>query len=211
MKSIKIDVFGLVQGVGFRPFVYSLAKNLGLNGIVLNNSSGVKIELCGDEKNIDIFISKLQTNLPSLARIDDFIISDGDKIYEDFNIVSSQESYKFAPILPDFAICDECKFELKDPTNRRYNHPFINCTNCGPRFSLIKSLPYDRINTTMSKFNMCRQCQDEYNDPINRRYHAQPVACKNCGPKISYKSLDGKTLANDIEAIKKCVEKSKKL
>ncbi|WP_086241141.1 carbamoyltransferase HypF [Campylobacter devanensis] len=206
MRSIKIEVFGLVQGVGFRPFVYSLAKNLELNGTVLNDSSCVKIELCGDEKNIDEFISKLKINLPPLARIDNIIISNSDKKYDDFNIISSQESYKFAPILPDFAICDECKSELKDPTNRRYNHPFINCTNCGPRFSLIKSLPYDRINTTMGKFNMCKQCQDEYKDPANRRYHAQPVACKNCGPKLSYKSLDGKILANDQEALKRCID-----
>ena len=206
MRSIKIEVFGLVQGVGFRPFVYSLAKNLELNGTVLNDSSGVKIELCGDEKNIDEFISKLKIDLPPLARIDNIIISNSDKKYDDFNIISSQESYKFAPILPDFAICDECKSELKDPTNRRYNHPFINCTNCGPRFSLIKSLPYDRINTTMGKFNMCKQCQDEYKDPTNRRYHAQPVACKNCGPKLSYKSLDGKIIANNTEALKRCID-----
>ncbi|WP_086321802.1 carbamoyltransferase HypF [Campylobacter devanensis] len=206
MRSIKIEVFGLIQGVGFRPFVYSLAKNLELNGTVLNDSSGVKIELCGDKKNIDEFISKLKINLPPLARIDNIIISNSDQKYDDFNIISSQESYKFAPILPDFAICDECKSELKDPTNRRYNHPFINCTNCGPRFSLIKSLPYDRINTTMGKFNMCKQCQDEYKDPANRRYHAQPVACKNCGPKLSYKSLNGKILANDQEALKRCID-----
>lgn len=205
MRSVRICVFGLVQGVGFRPFVYNIATNLGLNGAVFNDSSGVKIELYGSSNSIDKFIYKLKNELPPLARIDHLKVQESDKKYSDFKIINSQESYKFVPILPDFAICNECETELRDPSNRRYNHPFINCTNCGPRFSLIKALPYDRANTTMAKFAMCSKCATEYSNPANRRYHAQPVACKECGPKLSYKGVDGKVLASDEEALECCV------
>ncbi|MEE3777149.1 carbamoyltransferase HypF [Campylobacter sp. CX2-4080-23] len=205
MRLVKIEIYGLVQGVGFRPFVYQLATNLGLNGIVLNDSSGVKIELSGELGLIDEFIKSLKTKLPPLARIDKIVVSDGCNIYSDFKIISSKDSYKFAPILPDFAICDECKNELLDSSNYRYNHPFINCTNCGPRFSLIKGLPYDRANTTMGKFKMCNKCKAEYKDPLNRRYHAQPIACKNCGPSLSYKDMSGNILSTYENGLKDCV------
>lgn len=205
MRLVKIEIYGLVQGVGFRPFVYQLAVNLGLNGRVFNDSSGVKIELNGDSNSVDEFIKSLKTELPPLARIDKIVVNNGHNIYNEFKIISSADSYKFAPILPDFAICDECKNELLDSSNYRYNHAFINCTNCGPRFSLIRRLPYDRANTTMSKFKMCDKCEAEYKNPLNRRYHAQPIACKSCGPKLLYKDMSGNILSSDENALKDCI------
>lgn len=206
LKFVKISVYGLVQGVGFRPFVYNLALNKGLNGSVFNDGSGVKIKLSGSSDKVDEFISDLQNRPPVLSRIDRVEVVSLEPFFADeFKIIESQKAQKITPILPDFAICDECQSELLDPNNRRYNHPFINCTNCGPRFSIIKSLPYDRINTTMSKFDMCHECKAEYENPLDRRYHAQPVACKNCGAKLSYKSLDGAILASDQKALEWCI------
>nr|MBP3724911.1 carbamoyltransferase HypF [Campylobacter sp.] len=201
MKSLKISVFGLVQGVGFRPFVYSLALKFNLKGEVYNDDEGVKISIYGNQKNCDDFINALKSNLPPLARIDDIKITPNDKKFDDFRIISSKNTRKFAAILPDFAICDECKNEFYDKKNRRYHHPFINCTNCGPRFSIIKSLPYDRKNTTMTKFEMCELCKKEYLDPQNRRYHAQPIACNNCGPKVFLRDLNAQILAQSKDAI----------
>lgn len=203
LKSLKIEVYGLVQGVGFRPFIYNLAKKFKLNGEVFNDEEGVKIEIYGKEIDCDKFIQSIKKESPPLARIDDLKILTSKSKFDDFKIIASKQASKIAPILPDFAICDECKNEFFDITNRRYQHLFINCTNCGPRFSIIKSLPYDRKNTTMSKFKMCDKCKKEYEDPFDRRYHAQPIACKDCGPNVFLKDLNSNILARDIDAVLK--------
>ncbi|WP_163280479.1 carbamoyltransferase HypF [Campylobacter fetus] len=209
MKSLKIEIYGLVQGVGFRPFIYYLAKKFCIFGRVFNDCEGVKIQIYADDEACDKFCKAIFDELPALARIDDFKVTECNFKFDDFKILESKQTLKIAPILPDFAICDECKREFYDKTNRRFHHPFINCTNCGPRFSIIKSLPYDRKNTTMSSFKMCDECKNEYNDPDNRRYHAQPVSCKTCGPKVSFRNLDGTLLASDEEAIRLCANELK--
>ena len=201
LKSLKISVFGLVQGVGFRPFIYSLALKFGLKGEVYNDDEGVKINICGDSQICDDFINAIKSNLPPLARIDEIKIAQSDGKFDDFRIIPSKNTRKFAPILPDFAICDDCKREFYDPQNRRFHHPFINCTNCGPRFSIISKLPYDRKNTTMAKFKQCNECENEYKNPQNRRYHAQPISCHNCGPSVFLRDLSGNILAQNKDAI----------
>lgn len=209
MKSLKIEIYGLVQGVGFRPFIYYLAKKFGIFGRVFNDSQGVKIHIYADDEACDKFCRAIFDELPPLARIDDFKVTGCSFKIDDFKIIESKQALKTAPILPDFAICDECKREFYDKDDRRFHHPFINCTNCGPRFSIIKSLPYDRKNTTMSSFAMCDECKNEYSNPYNRRYHAQPISCKTCGPKVSFKNLDGIVSAHDEEAIRLCANELK--
>jgi hydrogenase maturation protein HypF len=186
--GIKIHVDGIVQGVGFRPFVYNLAKELDLHGWVRNTSSGVDIVITGRRSSLDSFIHELKTKPPSLARIDNITINPSiNEQFTDFSIIASQPIMgDFIPISPDVSICPDCTRELFDPNNRRYRYPFINCTNCGPRFSIIKDIPYDRPNTTMADFNMCPDCLSEYQDPSDRRYHAQPTACAVCGPKVKF-------------------------
>ncbi len=204
-----INIRGLVQGVGFRPFVFNLAQKMGVKGEVYNDSSGVKIRLDCDQILCDEFIGRLKNELPPLSRIDDIDIQKADFSFNDFRIVRSAGGDKAAPILPDFAICEACKKEFYDPLNRRYLHPFINCTDCGPRFSIIAALPYDRANTTMSGFEMCEKCEKEYSDPLNRRYHAQPVCCAECGPKISLKDRFNNILATSNKAAKIAAQKLK--
>jgi len=182
-----VAVSGIVQGVGFRPFIYSLAKNNSLRGFVLNNSGGVKIEVEGERKNIKKFLSEIETSFPPLAVIEKIdyreLFPAG---YSDFHIrKSKKEKKKFLPISSDISICSDCLRELFDPKDRRYRYPFINCTNCGPRFTIIEDIPYDRSRTTMKVFPMCRQCESEYQDPLDRRFHAQPNACSTCGPQVS--------------------------
>lgn len=201
IKSYKISIYGLVQGVGFRPFVYKIATDLNIKGEVFNDSEGVKIFLNCTPKELENFKNKLINKLPPLARIDKLYVEFYDKFYENFTISKSKDCEKIAPILPDFAICEECKKELKDPKNPRFNYPFINCTNCGPRFSIIKKLPYDRQNTTMQKFKMCEFCQKEYENPLNRRYHAEPTSCKKCGISLFLKDKKGKIISQNIKAI----------
>lgn len=201
-KTYKISVFGSVQGVGFRPFIYKIATSLKLNGEVYNDSEGVKIFINCNEKELEIFKNRIFNELPPLAKIGKFYIEKYDKFYTKFEISKSKDGNKLATILPDFAICDDCIKELRDPKNPRFNYPFINCTNCGPRFSIIQKLPYDRKNTTMQKFKMCDFCQKEYEDPLNRRYHAEPTSCKNCGITLFLKNKNGKILAKNLDAIK---------
>lgn len=199
----KFDIRGLVQGVGFRPFVYKLAINLNLKGEIYNDSEGVKLILQADNKKIDEFFTLFYTSLPPLCQI--HTIKKTEIFHEEFDkfsIIKSRSAQKNSAILPDFAICDDCKREFYDKNNLRYHYPFINCTNCGPRISIIKDLPYDRINTTMSKFKMCEFCSNEYSNPLNRRYHAQPISCPNCGPQLYLKDKKGKILANSNDAIK---------
>lgn len=205
MKCCKFSIFGAVQGVGFRPFVYQIAKKLELFGEVYNDSEGVKVIVGG--KRVGEFEEELLNNLPPLARVDKIYKSEiSCKDYKDFNITSSKSTLEFSPILPDFAICEDCKREFYDKTNPRYNYPFINCTNCGPRLSIIKKLPYDRKNTTMEKFKMCEICESEYKNPLDRRYHAQPISCPNCGPKLVLKDKFKNVVAKEGECIKKVVE-----
>jgi hydrogenase maturation protein HypF len=184
---------GIVQGVGFRPFVYTIALRYGLNGFVLNNSKGVLIEIEGFEESLDAFEKALFKELPPLARIDfwtkEAITHKGDTTFE---IHHSDEAYtKSSPVLPDMSICDECLAELKDSLNRRYHYFFTNCTNCGPRYSIIKTVPYDRPYTSMQPFVMCDECKDEYTNPLDRRYHAQPISCSKCGPTLVLRSMTG--------------------
>lgn len=189
-----------------RPFIYNLALSLGLKGQVYNDGIGVQISICGSAADCESFLSRLKKNPPPLARIDEIICENSSEIFDDFRILSSQQAQKIAPILSDFAICADCEAEFRDPKNRRYHHAFINCTHCGPRFSIISSLPYDRKNTSMAEFKMCASCEREYNDPLNRRFHAQPICCPNCGPKAFLKDLKGQNLADGESAFSTCAE-----
>ena len=189
-----------------RPFIYNLALSLGLKGQVYNDGIGVQISICGSAADCESFLSRLKKNPPPLARIDEIICENSSEIFDDFRILSSQQAQKIAPILSDFAICADCEAEFRDPKNRRYHHAFINCTHCGPRFSIISSLPYDRKNTSMAEFKMCASCEREYNDPLNRRFHAQPTCCPNCGPKAFLKDLKGQILAGGESAFSTCAK-----
>ncbi len=185
MKRCRLLIKGQVQGVGFRPTVYRIAKQLNLTGWVQNTSLGVLVEIQG--KNTASFLSLIYENLPLLARIDSVEINDKNTVptEQQFNILKSEGGAAETIISPDTAICLECLKELFDPVSRYYHFPFINCTQCGPRFTITRSLPYDRCHTSMDAFALCSDCRLEYNDPANRRYHAQPTACTQCGPQLS--------------------------
>lgn len=197
--SKRIYVRGIVQGVGFRPFVYNLAKELRLSGWVLNDSFGVTIEIEGPSKRVKRFLAVLSDNPPVLAQITDIRIEDLPEFgAKDFVIKESRERReKFTLISPDISICDECLQELFDKNDRRYRYPFINCTNCGPRYTIIKDIPYDRPKTTMAEFRMCSRCEQEYRNPANRRFHAQPNACPVCGPHVWLVDSEGKNCPGD--------------
>jgi len=182
----RLTVTGVVQGVGFRPFVYGLALKLSLNGFVGNDSSGVFIELEGKPAQLIQFKTALREEAPPLAHIETVTVTEIPIIGDtDFTIVHSQaQATANTLISPDICICDDCLAEIYDPNNRRYGYPFTNCTNCGPRYTIIRNIPYDRPFTTMADFPMCPACQDEYDNPLDRRFHAQPNACAECGPKI---------------------------
>jgi hydrogenase maturation protein HypF len=182
----RLEVTGIVQGVGFRPFAHALALRLGLAGFVRNHSSGVTIEIEGSADQLAQFAYCLKTELPPLARIDSLQVDAGAPTgISDFQIIASERiSNASTPLSPDVATCDQCLDEMRHPQNRRYRYPFINCTNCGPRYSIVRDIPYDRPLTTMSAFSMCVACESEYHNPANRRYHAQPNACPVCGPTV---------------------------
>jgi hydrogenase maturation protein HypF len=186
MSTKRIFVTGVVQGVGFRPFVYGLAIRHHLTGWVCNTSAGVDMVIQGESAEVDAFTKSLPVELPPLARIDSLKVSDepaGD--FAEFEIRESESiEGAFQPISADTAICPDCERELFDPQDRRYLYPFINCTNCGPRFTIIKDIPYDRPATTMAEFTLCDACRAEYTNPLDRRFHAQPVACADCGPNL---------------------------
>jgi hydrogenase maturation protein HypF len=185
MKRLHIQVKGIVQGVGFRPFIYNLAKGLDVKGYVTNTSQGVVIEAEGER--LEEFIELIRAQCPPLAKIDNIEMQEmPQKGYEDFSIVGSVDHGSFTLVSPDISVCDDCLMEMFDPSDRRYLYPFINCTNCGPRYSITKKVPYDRPNTTMSVFNMCPECLSEYNDPADCRFHAQPNACPECGPQLEF-------------------------
>ncbi|MBP6802628.1 MAG: carbamoyltransferase HypF, partial [Chloroflexi bacterium] len=179
----RIHINGIVQGVGFRPFVFGLADRYGLAGWVRNTSAGVDIEVDGAPDALAQFVAALTAEAPPLAQIDDITAVDVPANgFVGFEIVASTAvPHAFQPISPDVCVCDDCLRELFDPTDRRYLYPFINCTNCGPRFTIIKDIPYDRPLTTMAPFAMCPDCRREYENPLDRRFHAQPVACPACG------------------------------
>jgi len=203
ITRIHIAIRGAVQGVGFRPFIYRLAMESNLKGYVLNNSSGVFIEAEGKEKTIRNFLLRIENEKPPLAIIISMEHSFLDPVgYNDFIIKESEAGDEIsAMILPDIAACNDCLNEMFDPKDRRYLYPFINCTNCGPRFSIIESLPYDRPNTSMKTFEMCDRCREEYEDPMNRRFHAQPTACPDCGPKLTFWNERGNTISEKGEAL----------
>ncbi|MFW6183076.1 MAG: acylphosphatase, partial [Chloroflexota bacterium] len=173
-----IEVTGTVQGVGFRPFVYGLARRLGLAGQVHNTSAGVALVVEGAPQALEAFVTALRQEAPPLARVERVVVSPRPvEGLEHFVIARSRaEAGAFQAVSPDVSICPDCLRELFDPADRRYRYPFINCTNCGPRFTIIQSMPYDRPQTTMAPFDMCPACAAEYEDPGDRRFHAQPVA-----------------------------------
>jgi len=191
-QRLKITVQGIVQGVGFRPFVYSLARQHDLAGYVLNDAAGVTIEAEGAAASIEHFLQTVRHHPPPLARIEhvtwEALPPNGDTVF----IIkpSHNNAEKRAFVSPDVCICSDCLGELFDPADRRYHYPFINCTNCGPRFTIVRNVPYDRHKTTMQNFPLCVACQAEYDDPLNRRFHAQPNACPACGPQP--RLLDGR-------------------
>ena len=199
----RIYVSGRVQGVGFRPAVYSLARSLALTGFVYNDSKGVTIEVQGQEKKIAEFIDRLQTkNKPPLAQIKSSKVFAVDVINseDDFIIKQSKSSgAALSEVTADIATCADCLTEMTEKNNFRYRYPFINCTNCGPRYSIVKTIPYDRCNTTMSVFKMCEKCAAQYKDVADRRFHAQPVACSRCGPMVWLTDNKGVTIESDVD------------
>jgi hydrogenase maturation protein HypF len=192
-------VCGVVQGVGFRPFVYRLALEEGLAGFIGNDTDGVTIEVEGAVAQVDAFLERLRTEAPPLARIDSIVARDVTAIGEvEFRIVASEVLGPVSTGIPaDAATCRDCLRELLDPEDRRYGYPFLNCTNCGPRFTITRRIPYDRPQTSMARFKMCAACQAEYDDPLNRRFHAQPNACWDCGPRVWLVGADGSALSAD--------------
>ncbi len=190
MKGSSIHITGVVQGVGFRPWIWKAARQLGCSGTVCNALDGVRIELYGP---VAAFLKKLEDDPPPLSRIDAIRVEqiESEIVPPDFRILESQPAGEgLLHISPDIAICDDCRKELFDPACRRFRYPFINCVNCGPRFSIIKNLPYDRPCTSMREFKMCPACREEYENPADRRYHAQPIACPDCGPEIEPKNWE---------------------
>ncbi len=194
----QIEVSGIVQGVGFRPYVYRLATNRKLTGNIRNTSAGVTIEVQGPEERVRDFVERLPAEAPPLSRITSFVVHELACNRDlDFRIVHSHGGEEVRTLIsPDVAICADCLRELFDPADRRYRYPFINCTNCGPRFTIVRDIPYDRPSTSMAVFPLCPACQSEYDDPLNRRFHAQPNACWKCGPQTELWDRSGRRLAS---------------
>src|SRR5215475_2026585 len=208
LVRVSIVIRGAVQGVGFRPFVYRLATELHLKGRVSNSNEGVQIEAEGSKDILDRFLLRLQNEHPPNASIHSMEYSFLDALgFMAFEICQSgTEGAKRAVVLPDIATCADCLEEVFDPSNRRYLYPFTNCTNCGPRFTIIESLPYDRLNTTMRRFEMCAQCRREYENSGDRRFHAQPNACPACGPHLEIWNAAGKAVAYCAEAVRCAID-----
>ncbi|MDP9386578.1 MAG: acylphosphatase, partial [Actinomycetota bacterium] len=206
----RLRVRGTVQGVGFRPFVYRCAVELGLSGSVSNDSEGVLVEAEGPPGALDELVRRLAEDAPPLAQVDAVEVravpplnGSGDGR---FRIVESRESAAPAvAVSVDAATCDDCLAELHDPGDRRYEYPFVNCTNCGPRYTIITSIPYDRRATTMAGFTMCEACRREYEDPADRRFHAEPNACPACGPRLRLVARDGSVVAEGADALARAV------
>ena len=208
-KTVKKDAYrifiqGAVQGVGFRPFIYRLAKRMNLTGWVENTSTGIIIEVEAEDRDkVYEFVSKIYAEKPKTAHIEYLNVQPVEfKGYDDFTIRESREgSEKKVLVLPDLTVCSQCLEELFNPKDRRYLYPFINCTQCGPRFTIIKDVPYDRKNTTMAEFKMCSRCEKEYHNPESRRFHAQPNACWDCGPQLQLADKLGKIKLQGKEAV----------
>ena len=228
-RRLAIAVRGVVQGVGFRPFVYQAARARGLAGWVRNEADAVRIEVQGDRAAVDAFLDTLRRNHPPQARIDAVEIEEisplplgeGQGVRAcsgapppphpsplpkgegtTFQIHTSADLSTPRPTIPaDLATCPECLAEIRDPSQRRHNYPFTNCTNCGPRWSIIERLPYDRSRTSMARFTMCAACRAEYDDPADRRFHAQPIACPHCGPALQLLDCDGRETASGQAAL----------
>lgn len=200
-NGILLRITGKVQGVGFRPTVWQVANRLGLEGDVGNNADGVEVRLWGTDA--DSFITQLRRHCPALARIDAIETQPWNwpRRPSSFTIIASRDGQMHTQVVPDAATCDACLAELSDPANRRYRYPFINCTHCGPRFTLIRRMPYDRPNTAMADFPLCPDCLAEYQDPADRRFHAQPNACPVCGPSVWLADERGRRLAEKDDAI----------
>jgi hydrogenase maturation protein HypF len=199
----RIDVSGIVQGVGFRPYVYRLATDHHLTGTITNTSSGVTIEVQGTNESVEDFVRCLPQQAPPIARITDIFVREIQCNSDcEFRIIKSFAGESVHTLIsPDIAMCDDCLRELLDPADRRYSYPFINCTNCGPRFTITGSIPYDRARTSMASFQMCATCQAEYEDPLNRRFHAQPNACWDCGPQLQFQDREGRILSSKKDPI----------
>lgn len=205
MKTEMIRVYGIVQGVGFRPFVSREASDLGLCGTVANKGSYVEIHAQGSEKAVEDLKKALESRPPERSVIMEIISAHTDEPpFDSFEIIESEKEKGDIFVSPDIAVCEKCKAELFDKTNRRYLHPFINCTQCGPRLTIMDSMPYDRVRTTMADFPMCKDCEEEYTDPATRRYDAQPVCCNKCGPEV-YIIGSEKKGAEAITAARKAV------
>jgi hydrogenase maturation protein HypF len=208
LRRLRVEIHGAVQGVGFRPFVYRLAMELGLAGWVLNDTAGVFIEVEGDELALAEFLRRLPAEQPPRALIQSlhaaWLAPAG---HERFEIRHSDgQGSKTVLVLPDIAICPDCLREVLDPANRRQGYPFTNCTNCGPRFSIIQALPYDRPNTTMRRFALCPACQAEYDNPLDRRFHAQPNACPVCGPRLALWSAEVPSVTSQVSRVTSLTE-----
>lgn len=203
-ERYRLKITGIVQGVGFRPFIHTLAKSLFLSGWVINTSDGVEIEAEGPGGQLEAFVRRIREEAPDIAYIHKI---DVEKLpfkgYEGFAIKESKSGKAPATFIsPDVGICEDCRRELFDSGDYRYLYPFINCTNCGPRFTIVKDIPYDRANTTMDSFRMCDTCRSQYTDPDNRRYHAEPVSCEKCGPRLSLVDRHSEAVLCEDEAEK---------
>lgn len=199
-SRVEILVQGTVQGVGFRPFIYHLATRFNIAGSVINTGAGVRIFAQGTEHNLTKFTEAIEKEAPPLAVIDSTTSHQTEEEFDDSQfliLTSSTENIANTAIPPDINLCSDCLQELLDPENRRYHYPFINCTNCGPRYTIIDSIPYDRKETSMRVFPMCEECSEEYNDPANRRFHAQPNACPVCGPQVTLHDEKGQLIATE--------------
>ncbi len=206
MIGYRIIITGIVQGVGFRPFIFNLAERFGVKGWVGNSDSNVIIEIDGDFQRAADFMDEIRKTAPVLSVIESIEYNEIEyQGFRNFEIRHSQKNSK-GPVFisPDVATCDDCLNEMKDKSDRRYKYPFINCTNCGPRFTIIKNIPYDRDKTTMECFEMCDACKKEYTNPSDRRYHAQPVSCHQCGPSLSVADETGKVL-QEIKNSSQCI------
>ena len=206
MITRQIKIQGIVQGVGFRPFIKNLSDSMQVKGSVINTSDGVIIKANLWDEELEKYITEIRQKAPALSHIVDISVEDIAHIdFTSFNIETSKNTGGITLIPPDMAICDECRDEILDISERRFFYPFTNCTNCGPRYSIIKHLPYDRCNTTMEEFKMCHSCKQEYTNTKDRRFHAEPIACGECGPKV-YANFKGKIIENSEDAFRKVAD-----